>query len=784
MLLQHVLDHLRHDVAELALGVVGPVTSLPRSNMYRRLVFDSVGSAWLGGAEDGIRRLVADDAGERFRVEQSLFGDQDEISSPVTLSLTRDDEGNIWVGTLLGLDRFSARRALRSAGLPLSYVFDTFAASDGESYLISNNSLFRIDRAGPVRLAAMRWAETICGVRDGAVTVAAPSGLFVYADGRVRRIPMPKVAGDDDPHVYGCTFDANGRLLLSLGRHPLYRLEQGGWRAIGNAAPEIAYGFLPAPNGGTLVVYPKDRIDRLVGDRSETLWSSRQGAIGFIKTAAAGRKCTLFGAQNGLGCLRGNRMQLLSAATYPQLINVSGIIETPHGWTWLVALPGIMRVRSDELNAAFEAPGRPLHFQPFGAEDGLRGETMMMHPRNAVADRFGRLWFFTSKGLVSLDLAGVEGPPRPPRTVIKSLTSNGRVFDLGSAVTLPVGTRSFQVDYTATALTDPKGTTFRYMLEGVDPAWIDAGSRRQAFYTNLAPGRYRFRVSAVSSAGTVSTSDASIDIEIKPGFMQTWWFMGLCLLLAALLATLVYRWRVRSLAARFSERLQERLDERERIARELHDTLLQGVSGLLLQFQGLAARVPKGEPLRADMERALDRAEDVVVEGRNRVRNLRAAEGPCNLEDTLALALTRPGLDQSIRVDLQRSGVARPVTEEAANELAALAAEALGNAIRHGGAQTLTVKMTFSPHELRVRFEDDGVGIPQSIAAAGSRPGHYGLIGMRERIERLQGTFAIERLEPHGTRIETVIPGRCAYPRVPGLLGALRAKFGSLWRLI
>src|SRR5690606_5594354 len=132
--------------------------------------------------------------------------------------------------------------------------------------------------------------------------------------------------------------------------------------------------------------------------------------------------------QNGLGCLAGKKMKLLSAATYPQLTNVSGIVETPQGWTWLIALPGIMRVRTDELDAAFDAPGRSLSFQSFGAEDGFRGETMMMHPRNVIADRFGRLWFFTTKGLVSLDLAGVEGTPRAPRVVIKSLTSNGRKF--------------------------------------------------------------------------------------------------------------------------------------------------------------------------------------------------------------------------------------------------------------------------------------------------------------------------------------------------------------------
>lgn len=747
---------------EFGKGRVGPVTPLPHSNLYRRLAFDTDNAAWLAGTETGVYRLLPDRTGERYRTDASMFDDQKGLSSPVTLSMLRDSEENIWVGTLLGIDRFSARRAIKHAGLPLSYVFDTFAGANREAYLIANNSLWRVGKTGPEELTQIRGAETICGDKDG-IVVATPSALFAYANGGIRTIPLPQIPGDPEPRIYACAFDPEGRLLLSVGRHPLYRREGREWRPVAPALPEIAYGFLPAPGGGTLAVYPKDRIVRIAAGKMETLWSASQGSIGFIKTAAAGRKCTLFGAQNGLGCLAGKKMKLLSAATYPQLTNVSGIVETPQGWTWLIALPGIMRVRTDELDAAFDAPGRSLSFQSFGAEDGFRGETMMMHPRNVIADRFGRLWFFTTKGLVSLDLAGVEGTPRAPRVVIKSLTSNGRKFPSSRWIELPVGTRDFQVDYTATALTDPKGTTFRYMLEGIDTHWNEAGDRRQAFYTNLSPGRYRFRLSAVSSAGISSRDEAFIDVEIKPRFFQTRTFAVVCIALLLLFAILLYRWRLHSLAVRLGERMQERLEERERIARELHDTLLQGVSGLLLQFQSLAARVGPDQKLRDDMEAALDRAENLVVEGRNRVRNLRAGDGPRDLEETLALALTQPGFDHPIKVKMERTGSVRPVTGAAAEELAAIAAEAMSNSIRHGRAKTLTVTMSFHVHGLDVAVEDDGVGIAQEIATAGERPGHFGLIGMRERAKRLQGTLNIASPKNGGTRITISVPSRCAY---------------------
>ncbi len=760
---------------EIGKGQVGPVTPVPHSNLYRRLAFDVDGAAWLAGADDGVRRLLPDATGERFQVEGSLFSVQDDISSPVTLSMVRDSERNIWVGTVLGIDRFSPRRAIRDAGSAFShsYAFDSFAGADGENYLISNHGLFRIAAGGPEKLATIRGAETGCASRD-TVIVATPFQLYAYRDGKLRKMATPS-PGDDrgSGTIRACAFDTRNRLLLSIAHHPLYRLEGERWQpivSIETGTRSGVYGMLPSADGGMVLIYPQDKILHFAGERTELLWSTSQAKIGFLKTATQGRKCMLFGAQNGLGCLAGNTMKTIDAATYPQLTNVTGIVETDEGWTWLIALPGIVRVKTDELAAAFEAPGRPLHFQPFGIEEGLRGETMMMYPRDAIADRFGRLWFFTASGLASLDLNRLAEFAPPPQVIVKSLTANGQSYKPDGPITLPIGTRSFQIDYTATTLTDPKGTAFRYRLEGVDDGWIEAGGRRQAFYTNLSPGSYRFRVAAVSSAGASSRQDAVVEVVIEPSFIQTRTFAVLCIVLALVLGTLLYQWRVRSLAARMAERLQERLGERERIARELHDTLLQGVAGLLLQIQGLAARSPDRK-LRDDMETALDRAEDLVTEGRNRVRMLRGGDGPRNLEETLAIALTQQGLGNTIEVRLERSGTVRDVAGPVAEELAAIAIEALNNAIRHGQASRLTVTMAFERRRLTVTFEDDGIGIPKDILAAGGREGHYGLVGMRERVARLRGVIEIETPDRGGTRIGISIPRRSAYPRSMGLLG-------------
>ncbi|MFC3711236.1 two-component regulator propeller domain-containing protein [Sphingoaurantiacus capsulatus] len=223
-------------------GEVGPVTRLPHSDLYRRLLFDRYGAAWLSGAEDGVRRLIPEPGGNRFRVDGSLFDNEDGLSSDVSLSMVQDSERNIWVGTILGIDRFSPRRALRAAGLPLSYSYDMFSGTGGEVYLISNESLFRIGSGGPERLVGIRSAETICGDRDGLV-VATPNELFRFAGGTLRKMALPALGGDRTGRIFACTFDVEGRLLLSASHSPLYRLEERRWRAIApmvETAPEGA----------------------------------------------------------------------------------------------------------------------------------------------------------------------------------------------------------------------------------------------------------------------------------------------------------------------------------------------------------------------------------------------------------------------------------------------------------------------------------------------------------------------------------------------------------------
>ncbi|MEK7456326.1 MAG: histidine kinase [Pseudomonadota bacterium] len=765
---------------EMGKGQVGPVTALPHSEMYRRLAFASDGAAWLAGAEDGVRRLSPDASGERFTGGQNLFGGSLGLSSGVTLSIAGDNEDNIWIGTLLGIDRFSMRRFARSVELPLSYAFDAYSAPNGETYLISNHALFRIGPRGPERLAHIRSAETLCGNKRH-IIVATPYDLYSYKAGKVQKMPLPGPAsGGAEGIIRACAFDEAGRLYLSIAHRPLYRLEKAGWRTIVPVTPatrEGAYGLVPQADGAMLAIFPQDQILRIEEARHAQLWSARDGgAIGFIKTATKGRYCLLLGAQDGMGCLAGRTMRTLGAQAYPQLSNVTGIVETPQGWTWMIALQGIIRVRTEDLAAAFERPGRPLHFQRFGAEDALRGETMMMYPRDAVADRFGKIWFFTSKGLIKIDLSSVEARRPAPGVVIRSITANGRSYDASGPLVLPVGTRSIEIDYTATTLTDPKGTSFRYRLEGVDADWVEAGDRRQAFYTMLSPRQYRFHVVAVSSAGMPSKTMSTMDISIRPGFLQTRSFAIICVVMVILIGTVGYQWRLRSMARRLGERMQERLDERERIARELHDTLLQGVSGLLLQFQILASRVPRSEALRTDMEDALDRAEDLVVEGRNRVRSLRSNDAPRDLEEVIALALMQPGLSKALDVRMTRTGPVRPITGQAADELAAIVIEASGNALRHGHATTFVVRMAHDDRELHIVLEDDGCGIAQEVLAAGGRPGHFGLTGMRERAGRLGGTLLIGKGADRGTRIDIRIPGRRAYPARGSIFRFLRRK--------
>ena len=396
---------------------------------------------------------------------------------------------------------------------------------------------------------------------------------------------------------------------------------------------------------------------------------------------------------------------------------------------------------------------------------------------SAVETPDGALWFVTTNGLASIDSARIHRNTLPPPVTIWSVTAGGRRYPVTSAVLrLPVHTSKLQIEYTAGSLTIPERVHFRYKLDGSDNEWQDAGGRRETFYTNLAPGEYAFHVTASNNDGVWNPVGASLNFTITPAFYQTTWFRVLCGVVCLIPLWRVYDFRVAQIRAKVRGRLEVRLAERERIARDLHDTLLQGVEGLVLRFQAIANRIARREPVGELLVRALERADQVLEEGRDRVMNLREGTGDVReLAQALAAAGEQLALMYPVEFRASIEGVARDLHPIAREELLFIGREALANAFRHADASMIEAEVSYGDRSLIVRVRDDGRGIDAAVLRNG-RPGHWGLPGMRERAKNLRAALEVWSRPGAGTEIELSLPAELAYRK--GRCGARR----SWWR--
>jgi signal transduction histidine kinase len=418
-------------------------------------------------------------------------------------------------------------------------------------------------------------------------------------------------------------------------------------------------------------------------------------------------------------------------------------------------------------------PGHRLRYRSFDALGGLANDPHQVLPLpTAVRAADGRLWFSTGGGVVSLDPARLPPAEPGPPVEIEAVSVDGARLAPDAPLSLGSGVQRIAIDYTAPSLAAPERLSFRYRLDGFDTDWVDAGRARQAIYTGLAPGAYAFRVVALNKDGVPSPREAVLQLRVARAFYRHPLFLAGAgvLLLAAL--RMVYRTTARRAAERVRDRLQERHRERERIARELHDTLLQGVHGLVLRFQAAADTLPRGAPARAQLEQALVRADQVLVEGRDRVRALRG--GPLDTRE-LHEALAAAGEELAAQWDcgfaFAVDGTVRRLQPAILDEVYRIGHEALRNAFGHARAAQVTVDVAYRRAAFVLTVADDGCGIDPSWLAGHGRPDHWGLRGMRERAERIGGRLDIDsgagRDGGRGTRVTLTLPGRIAYRSRP-----------------
>jgi signal transduction histidine kinase/ligand-binding sensor domain-containing protein len=743
--------------------------------------FDREGNLWIATYYDGLKRVARPDPrGAESRAEAAArvehFTARDGLSSNATTRTFQDAEGNVWVGTENGLDRFWPATLRYEPQLAQAAAFGDLLlrASDGNVYIGEAATVYRVRPNAPpepIFRSPGNEPRTLCEAPDGAIWIGlsnatrtgANSGkpIVIWRHGSLRpgpRVPLNYV-------VYDCAFDGRGDFWVTAWQGGMARLHDGHWQRItGTPGQPFAPRSMMADDRGRIVVHWSDRVlSRLDGLARESF------PIPFGKyepdDISLNRDIPgslLVSGEFGLSRFDGAVFRTITARRLPLFSGVNGTVRTATGDTWLASPAGIVRLRSADLDRALAQPAWAPPRQVFGAADGLKS-LPHSHSRNAIVQGGdGRLWIATQTGTLWLDPKDVKRSLTPPRVAIGALVTD-QVYRDPANVTLPAGRSNIEIDFAVLSFSNPHAIRVRYRIEGQDSDWVEAGTRRQAFYTNLAPGTYRFRLIAANANGVWNEAGATVTFTIPPTFVQSIWFAALCVLLLVALLWLAYRLRMAQVAGGIRARLEERMGERERIARELHDTLLQSVQGLVLRFQSVANRMPAEGSARDQLESALARADQIVAEGRDRVQDLRGPDDKSDLPALLKERAVTAGFDPAIGVRIVIEGRQRPVDPLVAVELARIVGEALFNVCRHANASTVEIIVRFGPRQLGVEVRDDGVGIPANVIAKGHKPGHFGLIGMRERAERIGCSFSIDSRPGMGCAVTMTMPARLAF---------------------
>jgi hypothetical protein len=522
--------------------------------------------------------------------------------------------------------------------------------------------------------------------------------------------------------------------------------------------------------------YQRDRVVVLENDKTSLLSTAQGVQVGDVTVIRGDKHSLWIGGDRGVAVFDKHRFHALVPADEVGFSSITGIVPTDGDGLWIGESQAILHVPEPELRQFMKDPNYRVSYETFDTLDGLPALLQTFFPApSAIQGVDGIIWFATTSGLVSIDPKHLPKNVTPPPVSILQITvPDKKTTDwkgLGE-VQLPARTTSLRISYTALSLSIPERVRFRYRLKGQDASWQEAGTRREAFYTNLGPGTYSFQVIACNNDGVWNETGATLLFTIAPAYYQTWWCRLLYFTLGAGCLYFFYLYRLRRATALIHQRFGAQMEERERIARELHDTLLQGFQGLVLRFQAVMKMLPAEEPAHQIMARVLDRADEILLEGRQSVRDIRE-EGSMgtDLSDSLLRCGQELAQDYNTLFSLTMVGEARPISPVVFDESYRIVREALINAFQHSHAVKIEVEITYQDTGLCLRIRDDGSGIDEAVLSKG-RSGHWGLSGMRERAKKIGSELDIWSNPGAGTEIELKIPSEVAYPRT---------SQGSLW---
>jgi signal transduction histidine kinase/ligand-binding sensor domain-containing protein len=752
----------------------------------KRLLRDRNGSLWIGTVERGILHV--------HRGRMDVFRPSDSLSGEGTNSLLEDREGNIWVATTNGLDRFhdvAVPSLTTKQGLSNDAVSTVLADKDGSVWFSTRTALDRWqgDRSetyrvgfrestpkpeyGPTSLfqddRVRLWVATLTGfgylengrflpisgipggnvlsiVQDTTgdlwVDNESVAGLFrLSPQNQVRKIPWAELGHQDHASVLAA--DPRGGIWIGFFLGGIAYFADGQIRTSYTAADGLGAG----------------RVGQIRLDQDSTLWAATEGGLSRLKN---GRIATLT-TKNGLSC-----------------DPVHWAIEDDDRALWLYTPCGLVRVARAELDAWAAAvdqnkePKPAIHATVFDSSDGVRSLAHPGHYAPQVAKTpDGRIWFLPWDGVSVFDPRNLHLNKLPPPVHIEQITANRKTYDVTVAngnLRLPPLIRDLQIDYTALSLVAPEKIQFRYKLEGRDRDWQEAGTRRQAFYGNLPPRNYRFRVIACNNSGVWNEAGTSLDFFVAPAYYQTFWFRSLCVVVFLGVLIVAYRLRLQEVERQFNLRLEGRVAERTRIARDLHDTLLQSFQGVLLKFHAVSYMLSDRPEAQKTLAAVIEQARQAITDGRDAVQELRSSTLAGN---DLARAISMLGEELTTNQSgnprpefrVQVEGTPRDLAPILRDDLYRIAGEAMRNTFCHARASRIEVEILYEQRQLRLRIRDDGKGIDPKVLEAGARAGHYGLPGMHERAKLVGGKLTVWSALDSGTEAELTIPASIAYAK-------------------
>ncbi len=765
-----------------------PIPGFSGNVHARRILRDRDGGIWTANSPHGLVHIY------QGRTDQ--FGASDGLSGDEVLNLLQDREGNIWVSTLEGLDRFRdfAVATLKvKQGLSNALVGSVLADAHGSVWLATYGGLNIWDHGhitipptgGPEpngKLNGDNAAGSLFQDKQGRIWVSTFNQTGYLENHRFARIE-----GIPAGPVLSITQDTIGNIWVLKESIGLVRISPQ------NDVRPISWAELGHKDNATVLAADGRRSGLWIGFFLGGIAYFSDGQIRESYTTADGLgggrisdfqfddEGTLWiSTEGGLSRLKNNRLATLTSKNGLPCDKVHWSIEGNDYSFWLYTACGLLRIEHSDLAAWANAVDSrhdatlPIRVTVFDDSDGVRTLFSPGHWHPQVAKTSdGRLWFLPWDGVSVIDPHHIPFNKLPPPVHIEQIVANHKSYpvtsDANGNVRLPPRIRDLQIDYTALSLVAPEKMLFRYKLEGWDRDWQDAGTRRQAFYSNLPPRNYRFRVAACNNSGVWNEAGASLEFSVLPAFYQTNWFRSLCAVGFLALLWGIYQLRVQQLQRQFNIGLEARVNERTRIARELHDTLLQNFHGLMFQFQAASnLMLRRPDEAKRSLDDAIDETKKAIAESRDAIQGLRSepiAKG--NLAELLMstsreLADADGSEDQPV-FDLIEEGERRALSPTVTSDICRIALELMRNAYQHAHARRIEAEIRYGDSMFRLRIRDDGKGIEPKVLKEGGKVGHWGLRGARERVDRIGGHLDLWSEPGNGTEVQLLVPASIAY---------------------